>query len=825
MRRETETDSASPFSYSVLVSDAIAAIDAKTAIEPALLNDIMRDRQLYHLIRQKRPDFHVADLSDYIVLQKSASGEPTKILEWDMKSGELVVLKKKWDDVEKQWMDSGCEVISPLNCRNFELVQDDEGRLYVRETIGHGYYEAKDYIDRINVSHNNRALALQGLDLLARVREVPRGLEVYLDGDYLTIPEKRAIYYGNDQVQEMVKDFRVTHDIAALETMDRQIWSALTPKQRADYVACVGIPLLNIIIETAALDILKPFIEIYGHTGTGKTWLVKLALRLWWGMMNRSSLLVGTTISGSLYRYHTSMDATNLPVFVDEVGSISNAVIDSMKAGAMGAGTYRGTGDVGRNKKYRARATIICTAQDDIFARAGSLADELALGRRLYKQEYDSEDKDSMKDVAAHDNLLYSIKDGGLLYARLEKIPFALLVKNVLDWYALTGDSVRTGLILGLWVTGHLNKEDMDSMTIEYRSDDLLIRNYALLLKDYEQSAGSDAKAMELRTMLKGENGDILVTSAYIDWVNAQKSHPLCGIFHNLGGLKPLASLFIGWSPDKIYNTKMVGRINGKPARYARLPASMREGVTKCNASVTEYLNIIIDNKIDNSYTTTLVTPKLSPIGIGIPNPIGPPLKPQSVTDPPGVPLRRQNAVTELQEPFLEPPKRINENIEMPTTLLQTTSQPVEPSSVEPSPVADIPTNPATQPQPQSLTPVADPPTIPPQNNAKTTPIQQSSLTQQQTTRQPQQDAQQPQIPAKDEGLSKEQMVEKTLAAIRLATELGIHLDPENPDSRLNNALEGMTTYEIGWALEELQRGGDIYQPRPGIWRVVGGEE
>ena len=73
--------------------------------------------------------------------------------------------------------------------------------------------------------------------------------------------------------------------------------------------------------------------------------------------------------------------------------------------------------------------------------------------------------------------------------------------------------------------------------------------------------------------------------------------------------------------------------------------------------------------------------------------------------------------------------------------------------------------------------------------------------------------------------MSKEQMIDKTLAAIRLATELGIRLDPENPDSRLNNALEGMTTYEIGWALEELQRGGDIYQPRPGIWRVVGGEE
>ena len=158
-------------------------------------------------------------------------------------------------------------------------------------------------------------------------------------------------------------------------------------------------------------------------------------------------------------------------------------------------------------------------------------------------------------------------------------------------------------------------------------------------------------------------------------------------------------------------------------------------------------------------------------------------------------------------------------------TTPHTLSLSIEPSSVEPSPVADIPTKPTTQPQPQSLTPAADPPPTQPQNNAKTTPNQQSSLTQQQTTQQPQQDAQQPQIPAKDEGLSKEQMIDKTLAAIRLATELGIRLDPENPDSRLNNALEGMTTYEIGWALEELQRGGDIYQPRPGIWRVVGVEE
>ena len=71
----------------------------------------------------------------------------------------------------------------------------------------------------------------------------------------------------------------------------------------------------------------------------------------------------------------------------------------------------------------------------------------------------------------------------------------------------------------------------------------------------------------------------------------------------------------------------------------------------------------------------------------------------------------------------------------------------------------------------------------------------------------------------------KQGTINRIIAAIRKAEELGIPFDPENPDPQLNAILTGLYGDEIQDALHALANGGDIYEVRPNVWRLVHADE
>ena len=66
----------------------------------------------------------------------------------------------------------------------------------------------------------------------------------------------------------------------------------------------------------------------------------------------------------------------------------------------------------------------------------------------------------------------------------------------------------------------------------------------------------------------------------------------------------------------------------------------------------------------------------------------------------------------------------------------------------------------------------------------------------------------------------------RVLNAVKIMTKMDIpylwkNLETQDPHPALQNALAGLYTNQILWALSDLARAGDIYEPKPGRWRVV----
>ena len=68
---------------------------------------------------------------------------------------------------------------------------------------------------------------------------------------------------------------------------------------------------------------------------------------------------------------------------------------------------------------------------------------------------------------------------------------------------------------------------------------------------------------------------------------------------------------------------------------------------------------------------------------------------------------------------------------------------------------------------------------------------------------------------------SKIQIINQVLAAVKEAQNLNVPINPDDPDPELYGTLSGLYPDQIRDALRELEHSGDIFEIRPGYWRLV----
>jgi hypothetical protein len=582
-----------------------------------VIEELMNHPNIYHELRLRQPDIYIEEISDYTTLQEAPDGTVSASMSWDIKTGDLKIKKLHFD--KTGWAVSGYEVVPGINLKRITILCDkDAGQLYVQDNMLNTLSLASDYVKSINIPGKYVSYVLQALKLVKPQYEKPAGLEVRAINGYLKLPDRKDMFLQNHTAKILAGTLVRGTDKAALMANFHKLWPLLSQKQRTDVIASLGVPLRNIIIEQSNLEYRLCYMVSYGPTTLGKSWGYLQALKLWWGLFLKkmNGLFSGNMIESS-FRFTDAMDSTNLPFYVDESTSAAQKMQDAIKAAAMQGITARGHADQSMTIK-RLRATLMTTAQSNVFIGGKSYSDDLAVDMRFYGNRYVAGKPDEIDDPAilkAQDEWVANCKEGGLVYLLLKEHQLDELVTWVIEFEQIArGDTALSGLMLGLRLLGIERPEYTDAMLWDRGSDEMQgMRDYDLIIADSQRAergkAGNfpDNFAKDMETRLKIEEGWLYLNNSYLAWVNSNKSHPLCGRFGAISDLAQLQGLVVTGSvtplvTQEVYNRDARTRIGGKLCCFAKIPLEID---TQRNISVTQRVTDIIRERRDN---VTLVT-------------------------------------------------------------------------------------------------------------------------------------------------------------------------------------------------------------------------
>jgi len=765
------------------------------------------------------------------VLSHYPDGKPAVIAVWNPYSGDLEKHYYGRGKDDKTTLTRGVtEIVTGINLNKIKLYRDNAGNLYVSDLELKRMFSVEDYLQFRRIVGSTATLVLEMLNMLP-VAEEPKQLRVYEKDGRFYLSDKSEIFVRDNIIQNLVNSFDVVGTHEEYQKALNELWPLLSPKQKADFVAMFGISVINIIIDLRKLGYTKSYMLSYGSTKTGKTWLYKIGMKLLWGfdLLEGKAFYQGDSV-GSQYRIHAMLSFTNLPIYIDEIESRSKEIVDILKAAAVGAGSFRGTANQSQIT-YLDTATLLATAQHNVYLSSRlALADELAILRRFYYNNYEQGDADKEK---AHDHVLFEskLKVRGLAFDILSQYTIDQLVGIVNEIMQQTGDDTTTaGLILGALLLG-LDEEQFKSLKWSGNRDLAPQEEaYELIRRDavrVSQALDRDYGARELSTLIgikqKGEKQYILVTSAYINYINAQSSHPLKDKFHSLAELKNLEPAFseqeLKALPVRIYDREYRERFNGKVMTVAVLPYEYSEGsdqdildnVTQCNTNVTQnvtHIFISINNKMLHSYTINNTSYNNSiepPISIN-PNLCNKPQNSQNSSTPP-----RQNSenmenevrngnVTLCNEPQTSnaaTPQTPTKPADTPTTTTPDNAHATTLSSTIPPLDAQAQAN-----QQVSSSHPAGP--APDNHNVST-----STQAQQQAT-----------VMLSKPAPQQKEVLQRTFIAVKISKGEAFWADPEQekPNSKLSSVLQGLPADVIQEALKSLQWQGYIYETRPNYW-------
>jgi len=560
-------------------------------------------------------------------LSHYADGEPVAIAVWNPYNGNLEIHHYGRDKNDPTKITRGIiTTVSGINLNKIRLYRDSAGSLYISDLEVKRMFLVEDYLQFKKIVGSTATLVLEMLNMLP-VSEEPKQLRIYERDGKFYLPDKSEIFVRDSIIQNLINSFNFVGTREEYQKALNDLWPLLSPKQRADFVAQVGIPIINILIDLRKLGYTKSYMLSYGSTKTGKTWVYKIGMKLLWGfdLLEGNAFWQGDSI-GSQYRLHAILSSTNLPVYIDEIESRSKEVVDILKSAAIGSTSFRGTAAQSQIT-YHDTATLLATAQHNVYLNSKlALADELAILRRFYYNSYEQGDADKEK---VHEHVLFEsrLKVRGLVYDILSQYTVDQLLEIVNEIMQQTGDDTTTaGLILGALLLG-LSEEEFKNLKWSGNRDlSPQEEAYELIRRDAvrvaEATFDRDYVARDLSSLIgvKEKEGKkyIVITSAYINYVNSQLSHPLKDKFHSLSDLKELEPVFseaeLKALPVRIYEREYREWFNGRTMSVAVLPYRYVEeddrdkldSITQPYTNLTQNLThifISINNKILHTYT------------------------------------------------------------------------------------------------------------------------------------------------------------------------------------------------------------------------------
>ena len=742
--------------------------------------------QLY--IEEQRSTF-IGSEEDMVVLEEFADSETKKAVLWDQ-NGACIV--QHFDEGKNGVYPSFREIIYPLN-RSQLLIYKKEQEVFVLDKSMKLLLPARDYFTKVGVAQKYKDIAFAALSLMPVEPGQPFGLELVEKDGRIMLPPLDLVYSQNWYTQKLKEAISLSDDKALLEQFSGELWQISSAKQRADLAMIIGASIFNAVNGIRKLGLKEVVIHLAGATSVGKSWVVQRALHLYFGFNLLNGAILNSDVFSSPFRFESVVSATNLPILIDDAAEVGKQLVSLLKAKAGGAIGARGHADQ-TVSTYEMRATIVTTAQSNVYLGAAALADDMALSTRLYVNFYEEGDADSKQKVA-HDLFAAKVKSGGLVYLWLSEHTADELQEIVLSAYKVSeGNSKIAAILIGLGFLGKLNAEAVEQIKVESEGGADPREDAIVAIKnDFEMLRTGRWPDPKMTTSLDMDEDWMYISSMYLQYVNHDSRHPLYGKFKNLGSMKELAPV-VDVKPDVIYDRTARHKFGGVAACFAKIPANAVNvsGYTEVTPSVTKKIKEIMRDNKDivtqlHKLHTTLYTIGDAPIK-GIENVCN---SVTSVTSDDKA--RYTNGYTESAGYTKQTQ---DSNILLDSPIPNSSFQENE-TNASAAPAGEAMVS-VTFPSP-SLSAHVTSPTVQAAGVPSPTPA---------TGRDPKLLARQ-----------------KVLCAVRHSAELGIPFWEDAAESEPNPALQddlaGLFVDEIKKILVELEKVGDIYSPRPGSWRVV----
>ena len=339
-----------------------------------------------------------------------------------------------------------------------------------------------------------------------------------------------------------------------------------------------------------------------------------------------------------------------------------------------------------------------------------------------------------------------------------------------------------------------------------------IIDSYALVLQEIEidRNAGDDPLSMtraiisndlnnpQLNPFLERDESWFYISSAYIQKVNKDPRHSLQGKFSNLGGFKEFAAQ-LGIEPDQIYNKTIKKRFGGNPLTYAKLPIDNgdRDKGFYSGSSLSSTYKISNILRIDDNdvplfhlfhhislYNTNSAIMAAQAEFSGT-------VEHSTFFDDNGGRTTCSTRSTVEQECGTTPESTAN-----------STPNPANPSFQENGNNASV----ATEGSAVGSTPSLAPPISPSLSAHVTSPTNQAA------------GVSTPPPAAPDPKIV---LAKTALAIVKRSEEQNIPINFDDLDPRFNDLLDGFFVDDVKAALQRLERSGDVYEVRPGFWKLV----